>query len=126
MYPKILSKGAAGIAGVGIAVALLAAPAAANDCFNASRNPDVTPNATEVEPGVYLQGHWVNTGEGWGFVAPGSHGTDGNFTDGKTDALVANAANNSDGRVCGTPNRDISNGFDTLHGVQSPDACWGP
>jgi hypothetical protein len=126
LHRRILGKGAVGLAGVGVAVALMAGPAFANDCFNASRNPNVTPNATQVAPGVYLQGHWVNFGDGWGFVAPGTNGFGGNFTDGKTDALLANAAANSDGRVCGSPNRDISNGFDTLSGVQSPDACWGP
>jgi hypothetical protein len=116
-------------AGIGAAVfagtlALSVAPAFANDCFNASRNPAVTPNAVEVEPGVSIQGHWVNfDGEGWGFIAPGSFGTGGNFTNGKSEALVANAAGASGGKVCETPNRDVTAGFDALHGIQSPEAC---
>ena len=120
-----IRKAAVGFGAVVAVVGLSAAPAFANDCFNASRNPNATPNAVEVEPGIFLQGHWVNfDGEGWGFSAPGSHGSGGNFTNGKTDALVANAAEQSGGRVCETPNRDVVGG--TLHGVQSPDACgWG-
>lgn len=106
------------------AVALMAGPAFANDCFNSSRNPAPTPNAIEVEPGISVQGHWANfDGEGWGFAAPGSFGFNGNFTNGKTDALVANAADASDGRVCGAAAKDITGGFESLHGVQSPEAC---
>ena len=110
----------------GGALMLSAGPALADNCFNASRNPNPTPHAVEVEPGTFLQGHWINFGgEGWGFIAPGSFGTGGNFTNGASEALVANAANKSGGNVCQTPNRDISGGFDNLHGVQSPEACWG-
>jgi hypothetical protein len=106
-------------------VGLSATPAFANDCFNASRNPNATPNATPIGGGLSVQGHWVNFGgEGWGFVAPGTYGTNGNFTHGETDALVANAAEQSDGRVCDTPNRDFTSG--NLHGVQSPEACDWP
>jgi hypothetical protein len=106
-------------------VGLSATPAFANDCFNASRNPNATPNATPIGGGLSVQGHWVNFGgEGWGFIAPGTYGTNGNFTNGATDALVANAAEQSDGKVCDTPNRDFTSG--NLHGVQSPEACDWP
>jgi hypothetical protein len=114
-------KAAVGFGAVVAVLGLSATSAFANDCFNASRNPNATPNATPIGGGESVQGHWVNFGgEGWGFGAPGSFGFNGNFTNGKTDALVANAAEQSDGRVCETPNRVEG---PNLHGVQSPEAC---
>jgi hypothetical protein len=91
---------------------LSAAPAAlALSCDNVSR---ATPKGETSGP--IIKGHWVwlpSIGideETWGFFPPGTLGTNGNFTDGKTHSLLGTSAQ------C-DPSKTTSR--QTEHGVQT-------
>ena len=103
-----------------------AGAAFANDCFNASRNPNATPHATLIGGGVSIQGHWINFDNlGWGKIMPGTFGTNGNYTNGRTDEQGGMGAINGVG-FCTSPNRDPSSPLQ-LNGIEIPEACaWGP
>ena len=90
----------------------LAAPAAlALSCDNVSR---AAPKGETSGP--IVKGHWVwlpSIGvdeEAWGFFPPGTLGTNGNFTDGKTHSLLGTSAQ------C-DPSKTTSR--QTEHGVQT-------
>ncbi len=91
---------------------LSAAPAAlALSCDNVSR---AAPKG--VASGPIVKGHWVwlpSIGvpeEAWGFFPPGTEGTNGNYTDGKTHSLLGTSAQ------C-DPSKTTSR--QTEHGVQT-------
>ena len=91
---------------------LLAAPAAlALSCDNVSR---AAPKGETSGP--IIKGHWVwlpSIGvdeEAWGYFPPGTLGSNGNFTDGKTHSLLGTSAQ------C-DPSKTTSR--QTEHGVQT-------
>jgi hypothetical protein len=91
----------------------LAAPAAlALSCDNVSR---AAPKG-DTSTGPIIKGHWVwlpSIGvdeEAWGFFPPGTLGTNGNFTNGKTHSLLGNSAH------CPAPDPTSRQ---TEHGIQT-------
>ena len=93
-------------------LALVAPAALALSCDNVSR---AAPKDADSS-GPIVKGHWVwlpSVGEDeevWGFFPPGTFGTNGNFTNGKTLSLLGNSAN------CPDPD---STSRQTEHGVQT-------
>src|SRR5690242_15820806 len=82
-----------------------AGSALANDCLNISRSTKATPGGTTLGTpfgDLQVKGHWVNIGEGWLFVSPGTQtllggaidtsglpGAEGNFSGANNqDALL--------------------------------------
>jgi hypothetical protein len=90
----------------------LAAPAAlAVTCVNESRS---APKGDTSGP--IFKGHWVwlpSVGapeEAWGFAPPGTFGTNGNFTNGKTSSLLGTSAHCDPDK---TTSRQTENGVQT-------------
>jgi hypothetical protein len=102
-------------------VVALAVPAAAlaDSCDNASRPapPNYVPGS-----GPLIVGHWVwlpSIGvpeNSWGFIAPGTFGTNGNYAGGQTVSLLGNSAI-CDGNGTAAANRQHGSGEE--HGIQS-------
>jgi hypothetical protein len=99
------------VAMVALMVALTAPAALALTCVNLSRSApkgDVS--------GPIFKGHWVwlpSIGvpvEAWGFAPPGTEGTNGNFTNGKTTSLLGTSANCDPEK---TTSRQIEHGVQT-------------
>ena len=56
----------------------------ADDCVNISRSTKATPGGSTLSTGVgdvQVKGHWINIGEGWLFVTPGTQSLLGGAVD---------------------------------------------
>jgi hypothetical protein len=85
-----------------------AGAAFANDCVNISRSTKATPGGTTIDSPfgtLQVKGHWVNIGDGWLFVSPG------------TQSLLGDAVDTS-GLPGAKGNFSGANGQDALLGVQ--------
>jgi hypothetical protein len=61
-----------------------AGAAFANDCVNISRSTKATPGGSTITSPfgeLQVKGHWVNIGEGWLFVSPGTESLLGGLVD---------------------------------------------
>ena len=79
----------------------------ADDCVNVSRSTRPTPGGSTLSTGfgdVQVKGHWVNLGDVWLFVSPGTQSLDG---------IDVSALPGANGNFSG------ANGIDDLLGVQA-------